>query len=84
MRARIIHTHTHTHIVLLLFNFLFILLLLFFVLAFKFLATGESFHTISFHFWFGVTVVQQSVTSACKVLWQILQPDYLSVLNAMQ
>ena len=46
-------------------------------LFFRFLATGESFRSLSFHFRLGLSTVQGIVKTTVKVLWKRLQPLHM-------
>jgi len=45
---------------------------------FRYLATGDSHHTIAFSFRIGRTTVSSIVKELCIELWNVLQPLYLA------
>ncbi|KAL8610602.1 hypothetical protein ACOMHN_006321 [Nucella lapillus] len=44
----------------------------------RYLATGESFRSLSFSFRMGVTTIARIVWEVCAVLWSRLSPIYLN------
>lgn len=55
-----------THFILFLFNF-------------RYLATGNSFASLSFSFRLGATTIRSIVRSTCEVLWTVLQPSEMPI-----
>lgn len=50
--------------------------------CFRYLATGNSFKSLSFSFRLGVCTVQRIVRSTCKILWETLHQTFLPCPNA--
>ncbi|KAF4115237.1 hypothetical protein G5714_002726 [Onychostoma macrolepis] len=49
-------------------------------LTLRFLATGESFKSLRFHYRVGTSTISQIVVETCAALYQVLKEDFLKVL----
>ena len=47
------------------------------VIVYSFLATGDSFFTLSVRFHHGTSRVASAVYEVCDAIWQVLQPIYM-------
>lgn len=45
----------------------------------RFLITGSSYRSLAFSFRMGKTTVSEIVSSTCKIIWKVLQPEYMPV-----
>ncbi|PNF36798.1 hypothetical protein B7P43_G09637, partial [Cryptotermes secundus] len=46
-------------------------------ISFRYLATGESFHSLALHFRLGVSTVSQIIKQTCITIWNVLRATYL-------
>ena len=47
--------------------------------VFRFLSTGDSYHTIAFSYRVGLSTIAGIVTETCEKLWECLAPTYMKV-----
>jgi len=53
-------------------------------LGIRYLATGETFHSLSFQFRIGKSTVSQIVMEACDAIYQVLGRQHLKMPNAIE
>ena len=51
------------------------------IIVYSFLATGDSFFTLSIRFRRGTSTVASAVYEVCDAIWQVLQPIYMKELD---